>query len=100
MLPLPRFLFSEFIPYLLQYTFYINQYLLVLEAYDTETYLFKMCGANLVVFYLLTFCMIRAIYFHHQHSVKAYEINYIIIDNMLTSEIYSQLLLSQVLPQQ
>ena len=58
-----------------------------------------MCGANFVVFCLLTLCMICTIYFYYQHSVKAYEINNIIINDVLPSKVHSQPLLPQELPQ-
>ena len=53
-----------------------------------------MFCSDFIVFCLFTFSMVRTINLYYQRLVKTNKINYIIIDDMLTSEIHSHLLLS------
>ena len=43
--------------------------------------------------------MVRAIHFYNQVLFQAYKINYIVINNMLTFELYTKCSTSQLLPQ-
>ncbi len=55
--------------------------------------MFQMCGADLIVLYLVTLCMICTINFYYQLGVETYKINNVVAENMLPPKVHSQVFL-------
>lgn len=52
-----------------------------------------MCCPDFIVFCLFTLRMVRTINLYNQRLVKADKINYIIVDDVLTTEVHTHLFL-------
>ena len=87
MLP-PTFLLSKFILYIFQNIVYIKQNLFIAKTDNTEAYLFKMCSPHFIIFLLFAFRMVCAINLYYQHSIETNKINNIIVDDVLSPEVF------------